>query len=74
MITHQQGKDQEIDFLRGAIVVGHAFNTGTKKKIQLQVYTADYGKHVQVSRYEDADAWILEQLQGGSLVGRASDS
>ena len=67
MITRRQGENQEIDFFRGTVQVGHAFNTGTKKKTQLQVYTADYTQHIELSSLNDAYLWIVERLQENSI-------
>lgn len=65
MIARQQGKDNEVDLVRGTILVGHIFNTGAPgKPLEPQVYTVDYQKRVTVSTYEEAAEWILQQLQG----------
>ncbi len=65
MIMRQQGKDKEIDLFRGTVLVGHVFSTGAPgHPLELQVYTADYGRHTTVNKREEVDTWILYQLQG----------
>ena len=68
MITRRQGEDQETDFFRGTVVVGHAFNIGTKKKIHLQVYTADYTQYITLDSFNEAYLWIFEKLQKSIIL------
>jgi hypothetical protein len=68
MITRRQGEDLEIDFFRGTVIIGHAFNTGTKKKIQLQVYIADYTQHIELVSFNEAYLWIVEKLQENIIL------
>lgn len=65
MIQRQEVSDGEIDLYKGTSLIGHLFSTGVLgKPLELQVYTIDYGKHITVHSYEEADEWILKQIQG----------